>query len=610
MKHLNLRTKIITAFCLAFLAFLGALSHTVLQLRDIGEGLSVVEEGYLPLARIGAIIESTQETIEQDLSLIIEDRPRPNTGGAPISVAAATRLTAALERGDLIVSNVLPSVNAAEERANLNFIQGQLSLIYATHSEQTELVQEILDLTNRRADESLPESERLSIQVELSESHEAMLENSRQMSIEVVQMSSRIDSSARRVTERTSEAQQQAVVVSGTLTVAALVFGVVMLILAVVAIAPIRRLTSDVQRIAGGDYGARATSTRSDELGILASEMNQMAASIQQRDDDLRRRAEELEAARFELRAILDSIRIGLVVVTDDIASMANPAAIEMWQIKLNSSLPADLANIELSENIVFLDGRTFEVHKTSFREGYIIVGEDVSQALIDRERLARSERLALVGQMLGQIAHEVRNPLNAMSLNAELLGDDLSLIPSGRQQESRDILNTMTSEIRRLEALTEHYLTLVRRPTPTLEAHDPHDLSQGVARLLDELLKKKGAELSITGAPIESVQVDGDQIRQALLNIVQNGIEAGADKIEINLELHKNKLSFHVTDNGPGMTSETANRAMDPFFSTKAQGTGLGLAITRQIVEDHGGTMEVSPMKDGTKISLHLPSK
>ena len=63
------------------------------------------------------------------------------------------------------------------------------------------------------------------------------------------------------------------------------------------------------------------------------------------------------------------------------------------------------------------------------------------------------------------------------------------------------------------------------------------------------------------------------------------------------------------MTGNGPGMTPEIADRAMDPFFSTKAQGTGLGLAITRQIVEDHGGSMEVSPTADGTKISLHLPS-
>ena len=609
MKRLTLRTRIVTAFCLAFLAFLGALTHTVLQLKDIGEGLSVVEEGYLPLARIGAIIESTQETIEQNLTLIIDDRPRPANGNAPISSAAVIRLTAAIERGDLIVSNVLPRVTDAEERANLNFIQGQLSLIYATHSEQIDLVQEIVNLTNRRADHLVSEADRQSIRVSLSERHEAMLENSRQLSIEVVQMSNRIDSSARRVTERTSEAQKQAVVVSGALTVAALVFGVFMLLLAIVALAPIRRLTSDVQRIAGGDYVARATTTSSDELGILATEMNHMAASIQQRDEALRRRAKELEAARIELRAILDSIRIGLVVVTDEVASIANPAAMEMWDIELKSPLPKGLANRTESEDIVVINGKTFEIHETSFREGYIIVGEDVTQALIDRDRLARSERLALVGQMLGQIAHEVRNPLNAMSLNAELLSDDLDLLPETRQEESRDILQTMTSEIRRLEALTEHYLTLVRRPTPTLEPHDPHELSLGVSRLLDELLKQKGAELSITGENLGPVRVDGDQIRQALLNIVQNGIESGADKIEINLKSHNNRLSFHVTDNGPGMTAETANRAMDPFFSTKAQGTGLGLAITRQIVEDHGGSMEVSPLDIGTKISLHLPS-
>jgi two-component system NtrC family sensor kinase len=230
-------------------------------------------------------------------------------------------------------------------------------------------------------------------------------------------------------------------------------------------------------------------------------------------------------------------------------------------------------------------------------------------ERLKDQERLARAERLALVGQMLAQITHEVRNPLNAMSLNAELLDEELAHLPPERREEAREILETVTSEIARLEAVTEHYLDLARRPRPAIEPTDPGALVREVSRLLEEELRRAGVALSIEVDEVGEVPADGNQLRRALLNVVRNASEAGARTIAVQLRRAGGEVLIEVIDDGPGMDDETAERALDPFFSTKATGTGLGLAITRQILEDHGGAVRLEPDGgDGTRVTLALP--
>ena len=209
---------------------------------------------------------------------------------------------------------------------------------------------------------------------------------------------------------------------------------------------------------------------------------------------------------------------------------------------------------------------------------------------------------------MLAQITHEVRNPLNALSLNAELLGDEVKNLPQDRQTEGSAILQTMTSEIQRLEEVTEHYLSLVRRPAPLPGEHYPMEVLQTVARLLEEELKRAGVTLHIQGDVEQEVELDDGQLRRALLNVIRNAMEAGAKSVEVNVGLSKEDLMICVEDDGEGMSDEQIARASEPFFSTKAAGTGLGLAITRQILEDHGGGLRIEAIPSGTRVLLSLP--
>ena len=241
-----------------------------------------------------------------------------------MSMVSADKVEDHIVSGLELIQAVLPNIQDTEERATLAALKGQFERIQEAHRLQQAAVENYLE----RA-ESGEANEALRITPEIQEAQT-------QLHTEIGQVSSRIDSATQRVSDRTTRAQKRAVLVSGFLALIALVFGSMMLILAVVSLRPITRLTSEVQRIAGGDYAARTEINRSDELGILASEINTMAASIEARDEALRTRAEELDA-------VLNAIRLGLVVVDGQGVALANPAAIDLWDLRLGAPLPTAL---------------------------------------------------------------------------------------------------------------------------------------------------------------------------------------------------------------------------------------------------------------------------
>src|SRR6185312_10026061 len=236
-----------------------------------------------------------------------------------------------------------------------------------------------------------------------------------------------------------------------------------------------------------------------------------------------------------------------------------------------------------------------------------------MADAIQEREKkLIRSERLATVGRMAAQIAHEVRNPLSAIGLNAELLGDEL-----GREaEEARRLVASIIGEVDRLTEITETYLRFTRLPRPKLEREDLGALVTSVLALGRGELEKEGITLALEIAPdLPEIPADEAQLRQALINLVRNAREALASAAEKRLSISLSadgpagRLLLRVADSGPGIEAGDLGRIFDPFFSTKAQGTGLGLALVQQIVVDHGGQIDVeSAPGRGTTFLLVFP--
>ena len=236
-----------------------------------------------------------------------------------------------------------------------------------------------------------------------------------------------------------------------------------------------------------------------------------------------------------------------------------------------------------------------------------------MAAALAQREkRLVQMERLATIGRMSAQVAHEIRNPLNALGLNAELLGDELSALPEEPRQEAAEVLARLQAEIDRLAQVTETYLSLARMPSPERVAGDLPDLVRRVVDFLSDELAQAHIALELeVAADLPAVPMDEGQVRQALLNLLRNAVEAQPDGGEIHIAVAPldGGVELVIADRGPGIEPSQREAIFDPFVSTKELGTGLGLAITRQIVEAHGGTIHCTAVDEGgAALRIRLP--
>jgi two-component system, NtrC family, sensor kinase len=222
---------------------------------------------------------------------------------------------------------------------------------------------------------------------------------------------------------------------------------------------------------------------------------------------------------------------------------------------------------------------------------------EEREQALARQQQaLLRAERLAAVGRVSAQVAHEVRNPLSSIGLNVELLQDALepARFPSAADaEEVRTLLQAVTREVDRLTETTERYLRLARSPVPALAAEDLNAIVDGVLDFCAGELDRAGVRVERRLAPLlPPALVDEAQLRQVLLNLVRNAREAmeGGGTLRLSTASEEGTIHVRVEDTGPGISDEAQGKLFDPLFTTKPHGTGLGLALSRQILEAHGG--------------------
>jgi nitrogen fixation/metabolism regulation signal transduction histidine kinase len=593
---LSLRNRILLAFLTSFALFLGALGYGTWQLQSMGEGLQVLNEGYLPLARMGAELDSTRERLDLDTE---KRDSRPLAAFRASAGFHANGIRAAAGRGFLTAGHGSEVAEDPDEKRAFIAIQDQLHHLTELADRYEEAAQAWLE----RAEAG----DALGLQAAQAE----LLQRSQALETAVETLNATVDAGIRRANVQVAGIQARTTMVGAIVAGLAMLLGAVMMGWILLTLRPITRLTTEVQRVAAGDYSGRVDIQGGHEIGVLATEFNAMAQALAERDRRLVERARELERVSGWLRSVLDAIRIGLVVVEDERVTMANPAAHRSWGVQQGQPLPPPLDALEPGRHPALQVGELqFDLELLPFgAEGSLVLGEDITERLATQQRLERSERLALIGQMLAQVTHEVRNPLNAISLNAELLAEELTEL-AAQGPEATEILATIIQEIQRLEQVTEHYLDLARHPTPDIEPEEIGALVRSVCRLEEPAFQRAGVSLELA-LPEEPVvlPVDGNQLRRALLNVLRNALQSGGQRVQVQVQAHPEGVTITVADDGQGMEPDALERAFDPFFSQRSKGTGLGLAITRQILDDHGGRVRAESSRSaGFTVQLDLP--
>jgi signal transduction histidine kinase len=213
---------------------------------------------------------------------------------------------------------------------------------------------------------------------------------------------------------------------------------------------------------------------------------------------------------------------------------------------------------------------------------------------------MARRERLAALGDVAAAFAHEVRNPLNAVSMGLQRLRAEFAPEPAADYARFVDL---MQGEVRRLNAIVEQFIALAR-PLPLKPvAVDVADLLHALAALVEGQAREAGVGLRVeVPADPPTVTADRDHLQQVLLNLALNAVQAmrGGGRLTLAAERARDRVVLSVSDTGPGIAPDVLPRIFDPYFTTKPGGLGLGLTIARRIVEAHGGTLEAGPAPGG----------
>lgn len=230
-------------------------------------------------------------------------------------------------------------------------------------------------------------------------------------------------------------------------------------------------------------------------------------------------------------------------------------------------------------------------------------------------EEAIEAERLATIGTLASGLAHEIRNPLNSLSLNMQLLEEEGG--ERGISRSQMRLLALTRSELGRLERLATDFLAYAKPRPLELTTLPAIDLLERVRAVLEAEARDRGVELGIVDESqgIE-IEVDRSQINQMLLNLVQNALVAalegdtGHPRVMLAARRTGERIALEVSDNGPGIPAEERERIFDLFYSTRKGGTGLGLAIVQRIAGAHGAELEIEDsVPVGTTIRIVLPT-
>ena len=214
---------------------------------------------------------------------------------------------------------------------------------------------------------------------------------------------------------------------------------------------------------------------------------------------------------------------------------------------------------------------------------------------------------------MLSGIAHEVRNPLGGMELFCGLLREDLEEEPDTEQNRQKlEKLEKISRELNYLEKVVKDFLDFARRVPMEIERFSATELADELRSLLGAEAAEASCELSVDVDEDLELTADREKLRRALINLVRNAYQAceGGGAIAVGMhEVDDNTREIVVRDDGPGIPEDKLDEILTPFYTTKEKGSGLGLALTRQIVEQHDGSMEIDTGPDeGTTVRLVLP--
>jgi two-component system nitrogen regulation sensor histidine kinase NtrY len=407
---------------------------------------------------------------------------------------------------------------------------------------------------------------------------------------------------------------------------------------------PIQQLAEATKQVSSGNLDYRVDVKAGDEVGILVQSFNTMTGQLKHSQDELEQTARELRASNRELdergrymSTVLNNISTGVFsldhedrVTTINHAARAflgldssksfNGIAVEeilageeLEEVRVTIARGSGVNNLSMKKVLTLKTEqitRNLALTLTSLKSkegrysGMVVVFDDLTQVI----RVQRAEAWQEVAR---RIAHEIKNPLTPIQLSAQRIqrkvaegGDYAKLV-----EEST---STIQQEVAALKRLVSEFTRYARMPVMKRQETSIHEIIESIITAYNGIHERLEFSTDFD-EDVPSLPLDREQLRRALMNLVENAIQAmhGQGSLEISTEFRHQLAQVRITivDDGPGIPPEVRDKLFVPYFSTKKKGTGLGLAIVQRIISDHGGTIRITEnTPHGTRVIIQLP--
>lgn len=420
----------------------------------------------------------------------------------------------------------------------------------------------------------------------------------------------------------------------------------------VVKYAGLGALVQAINELAKQCYGRRVEESPStqDQLddqeflekhrAIVIKKLEEKMAELEMYAETLVRKNREVQASEDRYRSLFDHASIAILVLDRSTGKIleVNQAGLDLLgysreellavprlpftQIDFAACLRDATKFTSGDMSLTRLDGETLQVDVgfgplTRTQDTRILVYiRDITEQRQMRQQLMQAEKMTLMGRLAAGIAHEIRNPLSAISLNLQFLITKMEQYP-----ELREPLQDAMEGTKRIETVIENTLNLARFTPPVLHEEQINELVQQVLGFVKISVQQKEVHFDTALTPdLPPIHVDAKQIQQVVLNIVQNAIDASIEGGRVHVSTGIEPWSsagggdtkaavVRVRDNGKGITADQRKHLFEQFYTTKKGGTGLGLTISRQIMEKHLGEIRFdTPDAGGTLVRLFFP--
>jgi PAS domain S-box-containing protein len=250
----------------------------------------------------------------------------------------------------------------------------------------------------------------------------------------------------------------------------------------------------------------------------------------------------------------------------------------------------------------------------TGFSEhvGHAMILRDITESRRSAQQTLESERLNALTLLAAGVAHEIGNPLNSLHIHLQLMERQTQELGASAPDDLRESIHIAQSEVSRLDSIVTQFLRAIRPSRPQLHPENMNAIVDEAVRFFAPEIKDR--EIVVEQelrSDLPSLQVDRDQMKQAIYNVIKNSFEAMKRRgvLHIRTDMDDTHVLITFTDTGGGMSPDNLSRVFEPYFTTKTAGTGLGLLIVRRIVREHGGELSIESKEGkGLTVTIRLP--